>query len=285
MPYLAPAVTARFSCHLSSKNLGTGNVLFQISSIYGIAKRTGHTANFDTVKMYCDLIYRHFGFDHADTLYRKCCAYPAVYHIRLEDTALEKTFNNPLVSGLATSRSNIEVWGYLECPGYFNGYRDEILDMFSPDQRSQEYINTKYPELTSRNCVSLHIRMGADANTTSPLLYYQRAIDYINELVENPFYLVFSDGIPDMRQLNIMSYRIVDSNPDYIDLWTMSQCLHNIINYSTFSWWGAYLNTNDKKIITYPRSAVKYISSKNSMSEDLIRDTYFISGVQIEDTE
>jgi hypothetical protein len=199
--------------------------------------------------------------------------------------ALEKTFNNPLVSDLAISRSNIEVWGYLECPGYFNDYRDEILDMFSPDQRSQEYINTKYPELTSRNCVSLHIRMGADANTTTPLLYYQRAIDYINERVENPFYLVFSDGIPDMRQLNIMSYRIVDSNPDYIDLWTMSQCLHNIINYSTFSWWGAYLNTNDKKIITYPRSTVKYISSKNGMSEDLIRDTYFISGVQIEDTK
>ena len=85
-----------------------------------------------------------------------------------------------------------------------------------------------------------------------------KAIDKINSLVENPYYYIFSDDPNEankMAQTMAIKYKLIDHNKgkeSYKDMFLMSQCKHNIIANSTFSWWGAWLNENEGKIVISP---------------------------------
>ena len=59
---------------------------------------------------------------------------------------------------------------------------------------------------------------------------------------------------------------------DYEQLLLMSLCHHNIIANSTFSWWGAYFNSNPEKVDCYPST---WFGAKcNHSSRDLFPDNW-----------
>lgn len=118
------------------------------------------------------------------------------------------------------------------------------------------------------NSVSIHIRRGDYLNNSHhpicPPEYYYHAEHYIKSKINNPLFFIFSDDIEWVRKnLQISdSVFVSDKNISEVEeMFLMSQCKHNIIANSTFSWWGAYLNRNDHKIVIAPKQWTKHKSA------------------------
>lgn len=148
---------------------------------------------------------------------------------------------------------------------YFISAADEVREAFkfSPfeDKRNQEIEQA----MASSNSVAIHIRKGDGYGTwnifsnTCPKEYYDKALAYIKEHVENPKFFIFTDS-PDVvkEYLDIDDYTLINWNPtsgkgNYWDMQLMSCAKHNVIANSTYSWWGAWLNSNPNKIVIGPK--------------------------------
>lgn len=134
-----------------------------------------------------------------------------------------------------------------------------------------------------KNSVSIHIRRGDylskknNINYVLPIDYYISAIHTMNIKLKNPSYFIFSDD-KNLIHLNLTEqfkknkFILVNTDKDYKDLYYMTLCKHNIMSNSTFSWWGAWLNKNKKKIIIYPKSWFKNnIPNPNIFYKDWIK--------------
>ncbi|MEN9621731.1 MAG: hypothetical protein RLZZ67_165 [Candidatus Parcubacteria bacterium] len=113
--------------------------------------------------------------------------------------------------------------------------------------------------------VSIHIRRGDIA--ANPHLkekhgvldtnYYKQAVAKIRETVPNPLFYIFSDDTAWVKEnlAFISPQHIISDNglTNAEELSLMSLCSHNIIANSTFSWWGAWLNKNQQKIVIAPK--------------------------------
>lgn len=152
-------------------------------------------------------------------------------------------------------------------------YEDYWQDLFFYNGFEFKFDTEKFDILTQSvlskiqlsNSVSLHVRRGdylLNENTAiysgvCDVEYYKNAIIHINQNVNNPFFFIFSDDMSWVREnLQIENSILVDWNvgeSSSNDLFLMSQCKHNIIANSTFSWWGAFLNKFSDKIVISPQ--------------------------------
>ena len=175
--------------------------------------------------------------------------------------------------------------GYWQSEKYFeNNQKNIFKDLQIIALQSKK--NIKISENISKtNSVSLHIRRGDYVTNsaynmkhgTCSLDYYKRSVDYLSKSLNKNFTIfAFSDD-PEWVFKNLklpMDIQFIEHNSskkDYEDLRLMSQCNHNIIANSSFSWWGAWLNKSPKRTIISPK---EWYIDKNIKNIDIIPNNW-----------
>lgn len=160
-------------------------------------------------------------------------------------------------------KGDIYLDGFWQTEKYFKDIRDEILKDFTLKKDISDEAKKYLDDIKNSQSISLHVRRGdyvQNAHThsvhgTCDLEYYQKAIKHIEQNIENPNFYIFSDDIAWCKEnFEFLENKVFidDTKSAFDDLELMKNCKHNIIANSSFSWWGAWLNENEKKIVISP---------------------------------
>lgn len=149
--------------------------------------------------------------------------------------------------------------GYFQSWKHFHHHRERLLEIYAPSEENLNYLHHKYADILAHpQTVSIHVRTldkGQHDRKDFPFLgmeYYRNAVKLFPK---DALFVVFSDRINWCKQhfqdicKNVV---FIEGNDHIHDLFLMSMMKHNIICNSTFSWWGAYLNTNPDRVVVAP---------------------------------
>ena len=179
-----------------------------------------------------------------------------------------------------TSALIIGIW---QVEAYFKDIKNKIWQEFTFNTPSDDKNKALESQIYNSNSISLHVRRGdyltyrwSDSHKViQDETYYINSINYLNKRIQNPTYFIFSDDIAWVKaNLKIPNCTFVDYNNgkhSYIDMYLMSICKHNIIANSTFSWWGAWLNKNENKIVIAPERWLNSVESPGIFPNDWIK--------------
>lgn len=230
---------------ISNLKGGLGNYLFQIAVGFSLALDNNVPFRIDLSRIM--VVHSHWNI-YMNNIFRK-----------IETINNNHPLNHYMYESLTYQPvpyfENIFIDGYYQSEKYFENNKDVIMDLFSIDSNTKEYLTTKYPDIVNgEDTCSIHVRRGdfllIDFYNKLDMNYYNRAIDAIGR---DKHFIVFSNDIPWCKSaFTGLNVTFIENEVDYIDLYLMSLCKDNITANSTFSWWGSYLNRNPNKRIVTP---------------------------------
>lgn len=171
--------------------------------------------------------------------------------------------------------------GYWQCPKYFEAEENDLRHMYIPKQISDEVFEIG-EKMRHENSVALHVRRGDYPKKRlwySRLLalddeYYKQAVREMEERRPGCQYYLFSNEIDSAKN---MIQQIIERDVEVIrglsltalDEWYLMGCCQNqIIGNSTFSWWAAYVNGKQDKVVCAPN---KYFGNENIIPSNWVQ--------------
>lgn len=218
-----------------------GNQMFQYASLRGIAYEHGYEFS---IPAEGHRLFEVFTMENCEIRETNKITMQNLTHIGFEfDKALFENCPN-----------YTDLYGYFQSERYFEGISESIRQDFTFNNPDTTLIKALRDEADGKPVVSVHVRRGdyITLQDYHPLLtkeYYESSMSVFKDVL----FAVFSDD-PEWCEYQEMFHdcMVIDAS-DKTTMYTMSQCDHNIIANSSFSWWGAWLNNNYHKVVIAPK--------------------------------
>lgn len=291
---------------------GLGNQLFQIFATMATGIRDGHKI----IVPYSEVLTTGsiVRYTFWETFLAPIKIFTNFYSPNLTNSELmsirphENFFHNYICIPPVESNENIRLFGYFQSYKYFVDQQDQIYKLICLESQT-ETVRSEYYQLFSNvnsqegvdpYTISMHFRLGdykyiQDCHNILPYDYYKNALEYImgviGDISQPVRVLYFCEAednayvgsiIQKLQSLdvccNTVFMKVDDSIADWKQMLLMASCRSNIIANSTFSWWGAYFNQNDEKIVCYPSQWFGPVLSHNYMGDMFPSDWKQIQG-------
>ncbi len=256
---------------------GLGNQMFQYALGRTLAERNKDTLKLDLSAL-VDAhahgnIPRDFGLQHFEitasiaTPAEITAVQSSTTSARLISRFKTKIFGDNTVrfnQNILTQTGDLYLNGYYQSPRYFESIKEIILKEFQLKTPPRGDVLRLVERIAQTNAVSLHVRRGDYVENRRvtrefgicSIEYYIRAITEMKKRVTNPTFFIFSDDINwaqahlPLKETSVFisGHGLTPAN----ELFLMSQCQHNIIANSSFSWWAAWLNQHKEKNVIAP---------------------------------
>ena len=267
---------------------GLGNQIFQIFATISYSIESGNKFKFLNLKQLGggQITIRNTYWD--TFLSRlKFCLIPTIPHVSVIREK-EFTYNEISIFDLKT---DVLLHGYFQSYKYFEKHYQVLCRLIGIETMKQtllEKLELKQKDLNKS--ISIHFRLGdykklPEHHPIMQYSYYHNSLKYlkenivnINDISENfnVYYFCEDEDIEDVTLIitkltedfpNYTFLRAFNTLYDWEQLLLMSMCKYNIIANSSFSWWGAYFNSNPDKIVCYP--SIWFGESSNNNTKDL----------------
>lgn len=266
------------SCKLMG---GLGNQLFQIFATISLALTTGKIYLFPYSEFLTTGVKRRtYWYSLLDNLWNNTTwNKPEVDNPRIFSLPQirEKGFEHDEMVAINVNleKKSACLQGYFQSYKYFEKHYETIIQLIGlrVKQQSIREKTTVFPSKKESEKegihVSLHFRLGDYVSKQShhPIMsvkYYMTALrNIIDKVGSNTFRVIYFGEKEDETTIKIciqifekifpdLEFVKADLEEDWEQMLLMSLCDHNIIANSSFSWWGAYFNSNPDKIVCYP---------------------------------
>lgn len=254
---------------------GLGNQLFQIYTVISYSVKHNFIPVFEYSEILTSGVHRPTYWDHflkniniLTTRHEK--NQNIKKYLQMFYVVKEPKFHYTEIP-LVTASNFIKLLGYYQSFKYFHENINEINKMIHIEEQKNVIKDENSELLKNYYNISMHFRYGdyrekQDCHPCMPINYYILSLNKILSTVDTTkdIQVIYfcepceNDNVEKMIKeiknhfQKITFVKVNKKLQDWEELLLMSVCHSNIIANSSFSWWSAYLNNFENKIVCYP---------------------------------